>query len=166
MPRPSIRSVSTATQLSTLIEETQRISYHVIGLSETKRKESLTCTWNDGTAIFLGARESGSTSGGIGFIVAPGFVKYVTNVTFHSHRFGVLTATLTKDISISIIQVYAPMCDSSEEQHEDFYDDLGELIRSQKSSCVVVISHHRAQIYAEHAKGCMTNQGSTNKLNQ
>ncbi|PIO74397.1 hypothetical protein TELCIR_03598 [Teladorsagia circumcincta] len=97
-------------------------------------------------AIFLGARESGSTSGGIGFIVAPGFTKYVTNVTFYGHRLGVLTATLTKDISISIIQVYAPMCGCSEEQHQDFYGDLGELIRSQKSSYVVVFGDFNARI--------------------
>ena len=32
------RSVNTATQLTNLIEEAQRISYHVIGLSETKRR--------------------------------------------------------------------------------------------------------------------------------
>ncbi|PIO77183.1 hypothetical protein TELCIR_00699 [Teladorsagia circumcincta] len=39
----------------------------------------------------------------------------------------------------------APMCDSNEEQHEDFYDDLGELIRSQKSSCVVVSGDFNAR---------------------
>ncbi|PIO55839.1 hypothetical protein TELCIR_22771, partial [Teladorsagia circumcincta] len=121
------RSVSAAILLSTLIEETQRISYHVIGLSETKRKEPLTCTWSNGTAVFLGAREAGTTSGGVAFIVALDFTKKVTSVTFHSHRFGILTATLTKDFSVSIIQVYAPTSDSDESQHEDFYDDLGEL---------------------------------------
>uniref|UniRef100_A0A7I5EE48 Reverse transcriptase domain-containing protein n=1 Tax=Haemonchus contortus TaxID=6289 RepID=A0A7I5EE48_HAECO len=140
------RSVSTAIQLSNLIEESQRISYHVIGLSETKRKETLTCTWSDGTAVFLGARETGSTSGGVGFIVAPEFAKKVTSVTFYSHRFGILTATLTKDISVSIIQVYAPTSDCSDDQHEDFYDYLGELVRSQKSSYVVVSGDFNARV--------------------
>ncbi|PIO71663.1 hypothetical protein TELCIR_06428 [Teladorsagia circumcincta] len=44
------------------------------------------------------------------------------------------------------MQVYASMCDSSEEQHEDFYDDLEELARSQKSSCVVVSGDFNAGI--------------------
>ncbi|PIO53766.1 hypothetical protein TELCIR_24886, partial [Teladorsagia circumcincta] len=95
---------------------------------------------------FLGAREAGTTSGGVGFIVAPDFTKKVTSVTFHSHRFGILTATLTKDFSVSIIQVYAPTSDSDESQHEDFYDDLGEIVRSQKTSYVVISGDFNARV--------------------
>ncbi|PIO76616.1 hypothetical protein TELCIR_01302 [Teladorsagia circumcincta] len=51
------RSVSSAAQLPALIDEAKRIRYHVIGLSETKRKEPLSCTWTDGTSVFLGARK-------------------------------------------------------------------------------------------------------------
>ncbi|XGW33727.1 hypothetical protein V3C99_017843 [Haemonchus contortus] len=134
------RSVSTAIQLSTLIEESQRISYHVIGLSETKWKEPLTCTSSHGTAV-------------AGFIVAPEFAKKVTSVTFYSHRFGILTATLTKDIGVSIIQVYAPTTDCSDDQHEDFYDHLGELVRSQKSSYIVVSGDFNARVGERRSGG-------------
>ncbi|EYC17621.1 hypothetical protein Y032_0030g2176 [Ancylostoma ceylanicum] len=124
------RSVSSAAQLSA-IDEAQRIKYDVIGLSETKRKESLTCTWNNGTAVFLGAHKPGATSGGVGFIVAPNF----TSATFYGYRLGVLTVSLSKDIDVSLIQAYAPTADRDEEEHDEFYSDLGDLVRSQKSLC-------------------------------
>ncbi|VDL66817.1 unnamed protein product [Nippostrongylus brasiliensis] len=113
--------------------------------SETKRKDPLSCTWSDGTAVFLGSRKAQSTSGGVGFIVAPGFAKYITSVTFHSHRLGVLTATTSKGM-VSIIQAYAPTADSSEELHEEFYEELQDLIRSQKSNCIIVGGDFNARI--------------------
>ncbi|PIO65746.1 hypothetical protein TELCIR_12565, partial [Teladorsagia circumcincta] len=39
-----------------------------------------------------------------------------------------------------------PTSDSDEDQHEDFYDDLGELVRSQKSNYVVVSGDFNARL--------------------
>ncbi|VDL75321.1 unnamed protein product, partial [Nippostrongylus brasiliensis] len=120
------RSVSSAAQLSALIDESQRISYDIIGLSETKRKESLTCTWSDGTAVFL---ERGRQ-------IQP----------LEGHRLAVLTAELPKGLDVSVIQVYAPTADRSEEEHEDFYDELGDLVRLQKCSYLVVMGDFNARV--------------------
>ncbi|PIO67920.1 hypothetical protein TELCIR_10313 [Teladorsagia circumcincta] len=130
------RSISSAAQLSALIDEARRITYHVIVLSETKRKEPLSCTWTDGTSVFLGARKSNSTSGGVGFIVSPEFSKHVRSVTFY--RLAMLTASLSRDVQITVIQVYAPIADSDEEERDDFYEQLEELICRQRSYVVVM----------------------------
>ncbi|PIO77455.1 hypothetical protein TELCIR_00438 [Teladorsagia circumcincta] len=135
-----VRSVTMAILLSTLIEETQRISYHVIDLSETKRKGPLTCTWSNGNAVFFGARSRNNIRRSR-FHSGTDFTKNVTTVTFHSHRLGILTATLAKDFSVSTIQVYAFTSDSDEDQHEDFYDDLGELAQDCTLSEVMCAWH-------------------------
>ncbi|EYC39515.1 hypothetical protein Y032_0653g1181 [Ancylostoma ceylanicum] len=129
MPLPShlSESVSSAAQLSALIDEAQRIKYDVTGLSETKRKESLTCTWNNGAAVFLGARKPGTASGGAGFIVAPNFARSITSATFYGYRLAVLTVSLSKEIDVSLIQTYAPTADRDEEEHDKFHSDLGDL---------------------------------------
>ncbi|PIO73932.1 hypothetical protein TELCIR_04076, partial [Teladorsagia circumcincta] len=101
--------------VSALNDEARRIKYHVISLSETKRKEPLSCTWTDGTSVFLGARKYSSTSGGVGFIVSPEFSKHIT-----------------------VIRVYAPIADSDEEEHDDFFEQLEELIRRERSYVVVM----------------------------
>ncbi|XGW33986.1 hypothetical protein V3C99_018045, partial [Haemonchus contortus] len=76
------------------------------------------CTWTDGTSVFLGARKTNSTSGGVGFLVSPNFSKHVDSVTFHGHRLAILTAYLSRDSQVTIIQAYAPTADSNEEQHD------------------------------------------------
>ncbi|KAL6742408.1 hypothetical protein Aduo_015561 [Ancylostoma duodenale] len=120
--------------------------YDVIGLSETKRKEPLTCTSNNGAAVFPGARKTSSTSGEVGFIVAPNFARNITSATFHGHRLGVLTASLSKDIHVSVIQAYASTADRDDEEHDEFYSDLSDLVRSQKSTYVVVKGDFNARI--------------------
>ncbi|PIO75412.1 hypothetical protein TELCIR_02534 [Teladorsagia circumcincta] len=144
------RSVSSAAQLSALIDEARRIRYHVIGLSETKRKEPISCTWTDGTSVFLGARKYNSTSGGVGFIVSPKFSKHVRSVTFHGHRLAMLTASLSRDVQITVIEVYAPIAGSDEEEHDDFYEQLEELIRRERSY-VVVMGDFNARIGSRRA---------------
>lgn len=79
-------------------------------------------------------------------MVAPGFAPLVTGVTFYSHRLAVLTAKLPKGLDVSVIQVYAPTADRSEEEHEDFYDELGDLVRSQKCSYLVVMGDFNARV--------------------
>uniref|UniRef100_A0A7I4YPZ0 Craniofacial development protein 2-like n=1 Tax=Haemonchus contortus TaxID=6289 RepID=A0A7I4YPZ0_HAECO len=123
---------------SALIDEAGRIKYHVIGLSETKRKEPLSCTWTDGISVFLGARKTNSTSGGVGFLVSPHFSKHVKSVRFHGHRLVILIAYLSKDSQVTIIQAYAPTADSDEEQYDNFYEQLEELVRRQRGYVVVM----------------------------
>uniref|UniRef100_A0A7I4Y1L8 Endo/exonuclease/phosphatase domain-containing protein n=1 Tax=Haemonchus contortus TaxID=6289 RepID=A0A7I4Y1L8_HAECO len=132
------QGISSAAQLSALIDEAERIEYHVIGLSETKRKEPLSCTWTDGTSVFLEARKANSTSG-VGFLVSPNFSKHVKSVTFHGHRLAILTAHLSRDSQVTIIQAYAPTADSDEEQHDNFYVQLEELVRRQRGYVVVMV---------------------------
>ncbi|PIO75058.1 hypothetical protein TELCIR_02916 [Teladorsagia circumcincta] len=85
-----------------------------------------------------GARKSNSTSGGVGFIVSPEFSKHVRSVTFYGHLLAMLTTSLSRDVQITVIQVYAPIADSDEEEHDDFYEQLEELICRQRSYVVVM----------------------------
>ncbi|VDL86622.1 unnamed protein product, partial [Nippostrongylus brasiliensis] len=42
--------------------------------------------------------------------------------------------------------MYAPTADRSEEEHKDFYDELGDLVRSQKCSYLVVMGDFNARV--------------------
>ncbi|KIH68617.1 hypothetical protein ANCDUO_01048 [Ancylostoma duodenale] len=59
------------------MEETERIKFDVIGLCETKSRNPLSCTWSSGAGVFLGSWRDNSTSGGIGFIVAPHLIPKI-----------------------------------------------------------------------------------------
>ncbi|VDL84639.1 unnamed protein product [Nippostrongylus brasiliensis] len=53
---------------------------------------------------------------------------------------------MSKRMMVSIIQAYAPTADSSVELHEEFYEELQDLIRSQKSSCIILGGDFNARI--------------------
>ncbi|EPB77701.1 hypothetical protein ANCCEY_03205 [Ancylostoma ceylanicum] len=92
------------------------------------------------------ARKPGTTSGEVGFIVVPKFARNITRATFHGHRLAALIVSLSKDIYVSIIQAYAPTADRDEVQHDEFYSDLDDLVRSQESTFVVVMGGFNARM--------------------
>ncbi|EYB94489.1 hypothetical protein Y032_0171g328 [Ancylostoma ceylanicum] len=120
------RSICSEAQLSLLMEETERIKFDVISLCETKRRNPLSCTWKNGAGVFLGSRRENSTSGKVGFIVAPRLVQKIRQVSSPSHRIGVLDLQLDKKIKVSVIQIYALTADKDEADHTDFYDEVRE----------------------------------------
>lgn len=139
------RSLCSNVQLSTLISETTRIKYDVIGVSETKRKKPLTATWSDGTGIYIGQRQE-PWSGGVGFIVAPHFVPRVRDVQIINNRLAVLEFNVTSKSTGAIIQIYAPTLNASEQEHADFYDSLDDVIKSTRSHYRFVIGDFNARI--------------------
>ncbi|EYB85833.1 hypothetical protein Y032_0290g1548 [Ancylostoma ceylanicum] len=140
------RSICSEAQLSLLMKESERIKFDVIGLCEMKRKKSLSCTWSNGTGVFLGSRKENSTSGGIGFIVAPGFLHKIEQVSFPSHRIGILNLRMNKNTKISLIQVYAPTADKDEIEHADFYDELRAVVRKCRSYYKVIAGDFNAYV--------------------
>ncbi|KAL6739279.1 hypothetical protein Aduo_012751 [Ancylostoma duodenale] len=76
------------------MEETGGIKFDVIGICETKRRNPLSRTWSNGVGVFLGPRRDNSTSGGFGLIVAPHSIPMIQQVSFPSHRVGVLELQL------------------------------------------------------------------------
>ncbi|EYC26365.1 hypothetical protein Y032_0010g1116 [Ancylostoma ceylanicum] len=138
------RSICSEAQLSLLMEGTERIKFDVIGLCETKRRNSLSCTWKNGAVVFLGSSRENSTTGGIGFIVAPRLVQEIRQVSFPSHRIGVLDLQLDKKTKVSLIQIYAPTADEDEADHTDFYDEVRETAAKCRSYYKIVSGEFKA----------------------
>ncbi|KAL6731508.1 hypothetical protein Aduo_002365 [Ancylostoma duodenale] len=103
------------------MEETEQIKFDVIGLCETKRRNSLSCTWRNGAGVFLGSRKGNSTSGGIGF--------------------------LDKKTRVSVIQIYAPTADKDKEaDHTDFYDEVRETAAKCRSYYKIIAGDFNAYV--------------------
>ena len=140
------RSISSQAQLSALIAEADRIQYDVIGLCETKRKDPFTATWNNGVGVYLGARKSDSISGGVGFLVNPSIVDRIKEVTFYSHRLGLLILKVYKKLDIAVFIAYAPTLEKDDEEHVEFYDDLRDVIRKSPCHYKVVLGDFNARV--------------------
>ncbi|EFO97114.1 hypothetical protein CRE_30476 [Caenorhabditis remanei] len=139
------RSVATDNRLAELLEETNRIKYDIIGLSETKRSAKVHMTNRDGTGVILGKRNNSSVSGGVGFIINKSLMPKIKEIKIVNHRIGYITLQVNKN-QCTIIQGYAPTAKYEEEEHSNFYENLEDVYKSCKSRYKMVIGDFNARI--------------------
>ena len=90
---------------------------------------------NDYTSIHSGGSES---QHGVGFLVKNSIVKSVLGFLPVNER-CLLLKLKGKPFNISIIQVYAPTTDHSEEELEEFYESVNSTIKEVKSTDVLIV---------------------------
>ncbi len=114
--------------LEIIIHELETINWSVIGLSETKVKESKIETLEGSKhRIFLSGNNQ-SRSNGVGFLVHKKYVPLITDYKPQSDR---LTSLTIKDkfSKIHFIQCYMPTSDKEDEEVEKIYDEIQNLIK-------------------------------------
>ncbi|CAI5441711.1 unnamed protein product [Caenorhabditis angaria] len=149
------RSIATDDRLADLLQEADRIKYDIIGLSETKRGAELQAKSADGTGIFLGKRNEASVSGGVGFITHKSMTPKVKEVKFINHRIATLTFGVSKRFNCTVIQTYAPIGTSNDEEIAEFYESVEDVIRQSKSKFKIIMGDFNARI------GCRANPSET-----
>ena len=132
-------------QLNHLLEEKGKITCDVLGLCETRRKQSLEVIWKDGTFIKLGRGEGARAVGGIGFVVSKEFSSKIISCEIKSPRLGILYLSISGKKTLKIVQAYAPTSNSEDEELEEFYKELEDSL-SQKSTYTVVMGDLKAKI--------------------
>ena len=133
-------------QLSLLIDEAEKIKFDVIGISEAKRESPLIATPTNNMNIYLGARKTGSTSGGVGFLVASHLAPRVKKVDFLNHRIATLELACSSKRSITVIQVYTPTSDSDEEDQDEFYNLHLDTIKATRSFYKIIVGDFNARV--------------------
>ncbi len=112
--------------LEIMIHELENTNWSVIGLSETKVKESKIETLQGSRhRIFLLFQ---SRSNGVGFLVHKKYVPLITDYKPQSDR---LTSLTLKDkfSKIHFVQCYMPTSDKEDEEVEKIYDEIQTLIK-------------------------------------
>ena len=142
------RTLRTQDDLERLLEEIEDFNWDIIGLCETKRHgEGLTQT-NDGIWIYdSGKMEEDPNNKGLGFIIHPRIKDHVKGFTKHSNRIISMNINLIKEGTMTIVQVYAPTQDYSEEDIESFYEDLSKVLQDNRlSEYTIVMGDFNAKI--------------------
>lgn len=129
------------------MEELKLFNCDIIGLSETKMKQTEHFTWKEtGHEIILGSKVEGKNIGGVGFIISKKYRKMVKEVKIVSPRLATLKMELRDGRNLSIIQVYAPTGKAGDEEIETFYNELKNVITECGSGNKVVIGDFNATI--------------------
>ena len=77
--------------------------------------------------------------GGVGFLIHKKLKGNIEEFHATSNRVASVTIRISKRYKIRIIQVYAPTSVSSQEELEEFYDDLQTEMRHKKTHYNVII---------------------------
>jgi hypothetical protein len=129
-----------------LVDQLKNIKWDILGVCETRRKSALQANWNDGTFVALGAAEQPRSRGGIGFIVKSKWKKYIEEVDVEDPRVGYLILKISKNTTIRFIQLYAPTSASEDDDIEDFYELVDEVMARGKATYNIIMGDFNAKL--------------------
>ena len=122
----NVRTLRTTGKLEELTHEMSRYRWNILGLCETRWKNFGESSTLEGHKLYFSGRED-KHEHGVGFLVHKDNVNTVMGCRPISSR--LITIRLrASPFNITIIQAYAPTTDYNDEEVEDFYEQLQEVV--------------------------------------
>ena len=147
----NVRSLRAAGKVEELTHEMKRYQWNILGLCEVRWKNFSETSTPEGRKLFFSGREH-RYERGVGFLIHKDTVNAIMGCRPVSGR--LITIRLrASPLNITIIQAYAPTTDYNDDDIEDFYDQLQEVIdRAPKKDIIVVQSDWNAKIGGDASK--------------
>ena len=142
----NVRGISGDHKLDQLIMELENIDWHIVGISETHRKGEDLLQLGVSNHLFYNRGRVDKRISGVGFLVNNKIAGNVMSFDSISDRIAWIKVRLTKRQTLKIIQVYAPTSSSSEQEIEEFYDDLSKIIEENKTNYTMIIGDFNAKV--------------------
>ncbi|VDM60251.1 unnamed protein product [Angiostrongylus costaricensis] len=126
------RTLASESSIEDLLMQVRRISYDIIGLTETKRRHPFNAGCGIGEELFLGTCDSRGV-GSVGILVTS-LSTNIDSIEQLTTRIGRLRLKRCGSISaLAIFVVYAPTSNYDEEKVEAFYMDMEKFYREDHS---------------------------------
>lgn len=152
----NVRTLVDLDRLEEVIQDMENLKIGILGLSEMRWKGSGDSMSVQGYKIIYSGGDKHEK--GVGFIIGPEKARAVKGYWAISDRI-ILVKIRATPVDINFIQVYAPTSTSSEEDIEDFYSGLDDVVRQCKHhEVLIVIGHFNAKV------GNMETYGVTGKF--
>ncbi|EYC21713.1 hypothetical protein Y032_0018g3494 [Ancylostoma ceylanicum] len=145
----NVRTLNSEAALSFLFDELHNIKIDIVAVCETRRRKDMSVKWNDGSEVMLGAAKNGV--GGVGFIVLPSVTSRIISMEIVSHRLAILKLRIGKSSTMKVVAVYAPTSAASDDEIEEFYEELHRHLR-QKSTYTLVLGDFNAKLGSGHSE--------------
>ncbi|XP_045466612.1 craniofacial development protein 2-like [Harmonia axyridis] len=126
-----------AGKIHNTIKEMRRLSISILGISEMRWPNSGQSVVDDHTIYYIG--DDGTRNrNGVAVILSKGAAPAFTNTVLLSDRV-MMVQMKTDKVDLIIVQVYALTYDHDEEEMENFYHQIEELLKLTKSNQMTVI---------------------------
>ena len=142
----NVRSLADDIRLEHLTEELVNIKWHIIGMSEVRRKSENIINMKVSNHLFYYRGKENEKSSGVGFLVNNNIAGNVLKFDSLSDRVAYLTIRLNKMYTLKVIQVYAPTSKSSDDEIEHFYDDISKILDEEKTKYTILMGDFNAKV--------------------
>ena len=140
----NVRTLSDECHLVSLENEIEKIKWDIIGISEMRRPGENVVELASQHIMFNKGNDK--MQGGVGFLIHKKLKGNIEEFHATSNRVASVTIRISKRYKIRIIQVYAPTSVSSQEELEEFYDDLQTEMRHKKTHYNVIMGDFNAKV--------------------
>ena len=153
------RSLFSDDRVTLFEDEIANIKFDIIGISETRRKGEGCLTHNKSGHTFY--YKGGDTCHrGVGFIVSKNIAGNVTSFKSVSDRLAQLTIRINGEYHLNITQAYLPTSRHDDQEVENVYEDIVNLITNSKAHYNVIIGDFDGNIGLRvPAKYCIGHYG-------
>ena len=131
------RTLRAAGKLQELTHEMDRYRWNILGLCEMKWKNFGETTTEEGHKVFFGGKKD-KDEHGVGFLVHKDIVNTVMGYRPVSSRL-ITIHLMAVPFNIIIVQAYAPTSDYDDNEIEEFYDQLQNVIDQTRKTVIFVV---------------------------
>ena len=128
-----------------LEEELSKIKWHILGLAEVRRHGEDLEKLKSGNLFYTRGKENQSQSG-VGFLIHKDIANNVTDFNSTSDTVVMVVLKLNKRYSMKVIQVYMPTSTHPDEEIEEVYEEIEELLDSCKTHYTMIMGDFNATI--------------------
>ena len=133
----NVRTLRTPGKLEELTHEMSRYRWSVLGLCEIRWKNFGETTTQEGHKLYFSGKEDRHENG-VGFLVHKDTVNTVMGCQPVSSRLITIRLRATP-FNITIVQAYAPTTDYDDEEIEDFYEQLQEVLEQVPKKDILIV---------------------------
>lgn len=154
------RTLRTDEKLLELEHELQDINWDIVGICETKRKGENLVKLESGNTFYCRGMDNASKHG-VGFLIKNHIADRVISYTSINERIAKLRIQLSKMQTLQVIQVYAPTSQYSDEEIDEFYEEITKLMKESKDYYSIVMGDFNAKVGKKEdiRETCMGNCG-------
>lgn len=158
----NVRTMLRRGKLENVKREMERNRINILGLSEVRWKEEGDFMSDDVRVIYSGGKEHRQ---GVAILLDKEMAKRVTNVMQCNDRMMMIKIE-AEPVDIVIIQVYMPTTDHDDEEVEDIYEQLEELIENLKGNDNLIVMGDWNASVGEGREGAVVGEYGLGRRNE
>ena len=140
----NVRTLSNDYHLTSLENEIEKINWDIIGISEMRRPGKKVVQLASQHTMFNKGNDE--KRGGVGFLINKKLQGNTEEFHASSDRVASVTIRISKGYKIRIVQVYAPTSLSSQEELDEFYEDLYTEMKYKKAHFNIIMGDFNAKV--------------------